>query len=32
MENKIDFLKEMEEEAFKNDKITNSNGCSFSET
>ena len=31
-ENKIDFLKEMEEEAFKNDKITNSNGCSFSET
>lgn len=31
-EDKIDFLKEMEEEAFKNNKITNSNGCSFSET
>ena len=31
-EKKIDFLKEMEEEAFANKKITNSNGCSFSET
>ena len=30
-ENKIHFLQEMEEEAFKNKKITNSNGCSFSE-
>jgi PmbA protein len=28
---KIIFLKEMEEEAFLNRKITNSNGCSFSE-
>ena len=30
-DNKVDFLKEMEEEAFLNNKITNSNGCSFSE-
>ena len=28
---KINFLQEMEEEAFSNSKITNSNGCSFSE-
>ena len=31
-ENKINFLKEMENEAFKNDKIINSNGSSFSVT
>ena len=31
-EKKIDFLNEMEEEAFKNKKIINSNGCSFSES
>lgn len=31
-EKKIDFINEIEEEAFKNNKITNSNGCSFSET
>ena len=30
-DHKINFLKEMEEEAFLNRKITNSNGCSFSE-
>ena len=31
IKNKINFLKEIEEEAFKNNKITNSNGCTFSE-
>lgn len=30
-DNKINFLKEMESEAFLDNKITNSNGCSFSE-
>jgi PmbA protein len=30
-DHKINFLKEMEEEAFLNSKITNSNGCSFAE-